>query len=319
MSFDLTKHWYQRQLSWLSLLLLPFSWLFRLIVIVRRGLYRTGILKAHKMSVPVIVVGNIAVGGTGKTPFVIWLVDYLKQQGYRPGIISRGAGGQKQTKPHLVRKNDLPEQVGDESLLLASHANCPLVIGINRVEAARYLLASSDCNIIISDDGLQHYRLKRDVELVIVDGVRRFGNQQLLPAGPLRESVSRLKEVDEVIVNGEEMQLVPGDLVALTSRMTKPLSDLRGETVHAVAGIGHPERFFLLLEQAGLKVMRHAFPDHYLYQASDLAFQDDLPVLMTEKDAVKCLAWARDSYWYLPVQARVDAIVAEKIIAKIKK
>ncbi|MFZ3067317.1 MAG: tetraacyldisaccharide 4'-kinase, partial [Gammaproteobacteria bacterium] len=215
MSFDLTKHWYQRQLSWVSLLLLPFSWLFHLIVMARRGMYRSGILKTHSVPVPVIIVGNIAVGGTGKTPFVIWLVDYLKQQGYRPGIISRGAGGARQTNPYLVKTNDHPCKVGDEALLLANHTNCPLVIGVDRVAAARFLLAQSDCNIIISDDGLQHYALRRDVELVIVDGVRRFGNQQLLPAGPLRESIKRLEGVDAVIVNGEQMQLVPGDLVVV--------------------------------------------------------------------------------------------------------
>lgn len=319
MRFDPTHYWYQPHLNWFSCLLLPFSWLFGAIVKFRVWLYRLGILRSYQLPIPVVVVGNITVGGTGKTPFVIWLSHYLKEQGYRPGIVSRGAGGVGKVKPHLVSLQDDVMEVGDEAMLLVNHADCPLVIGIDRVAAAQYLIQETQCNIIISDDGLQHYALKRDLEIVIVDGDRHFGNQQLLPAGPLREPLKRLKQVDQVIINGKDMILMPGNLVSLRrSDSVQPLQYFNHRIVHAIAGIGHPQRFFGLLEQAGITAIKHIFPDHYRYTEKDIQFNDGLPVIMTEKDAVKCFAFATDAYWYLPVKAQITKDIAAHLFVKLK-
>ena len=290
MSFDLTRYWYRPSLHWVSALLLPFSWIFGGCAAVRRWVYRYGVLRVHRLAVPVIVVGNITVGGTGKTPFVIWLAQFLREQGYRPGIVCRGVGGRKHVSPHLVALTDSATKVGDEALLLAKNSHCPVVVCRYRPEAVNYLLANSSCNIIINDDGLQHYRLDRDIEIAMVDGARRFGNHQLLPAGPLREPVSRLKTVDLVVVNGghshDEFQIsfTPDEIISLKdNNVKKPLTALTKQTVHAVAGIGHPERFFSMLRQGGLEVIPHVFPDHHHFKPVDLQFNDTLPIIMTEK------------------------------------
>ncbi len=306
----LVQQWYSPRASvWL----LPLSWLFSLLVMLRRLAYKAGMLRSYRVAAAVIVVGNISVGGTGKTPLVTALVKTLQQAGYRPGIITRGYGGQAQQWPQQVHSDSDPVLVGDEPVLLAQRCDCPIVAAPDRVLAARELLEHSNCNILISDDGLQHYRLQRDIEIVVVDGVRRFGNGHCLPAGPLREPVSRLKQVDFVVANGLAaegevvMQLLPGMLRSLLhGAKTASLSDLHGEQVHAVAGIGNPSRFFDLLKQHGLIVIEHPFPDHYGFVATDLAFGDELPVLMTEKDAVKCRQFADDGMWYLPVEAQLD-------------
>ena len=310
---DLAHYWYRSSLHLITILLLPLSWLFGIGTKIRRWLYRRGIKKVHRFAIPVVTVGNITVGGTGKTPFVIWLAHFLKEKGFRPGIVSRGVGGKKQTNPYWVKPDDIAETVGDEAILLAKHSNCPVVIGIDRVAAVRDLLEHTQCNIVISDDGLQHYRLGRDIEIAIVDGERRFGNRLLLPAGPLRESVARLQAVDFTVINGGDeqdaytMSLEPTEFVSLLDPQNKvSFVEFPRQKIHAVAGIGNPGRFFHVLKQAGFDVVQHPFPDHYLYQTHDVEFTGDDPVMMTEKDAVKCHAYANQRYWYLRITAKIN-------------
>lgn len=300
--------------------LMPLGFLFNDVVRFRRFLYRLGILKTHKLPVPVIVVGNITVGGTGKTPLVIWLAQHLKQAGFKPGIISRGYGGQAQSWPQLASVGSDAAQVGDEAVLMAKQAGCPVAVGPVRAESGRLLLQHSGCDLILSDDGLQHYALARTVEIVVIDGERRFGNGYCLPAGPLREPASRLQSVDLVIVNGEKsaenefaMQLQGDTAINLLSGESKPLADFIGTNCHALAGIGNPQRFFKQLAAAGLHCKNHPFPDHYAYQAQDICFADKLPVLMTEKDAVKCTAIANARHWYVPVTAIPEPAFAEQL------
>ncbi|WP_019865648.1 tetraacyldisaccharide 4'-kinase [Methylovulum miyakonense] len=304
--------------------LMPLGFLFSDIARFRAWLYRMGLLKTHELPVPVIVVGNITVGGTGKTPLIIWLAHMLKTAGFRPGIISRGYGGQAQ-EPQTVQPDSPVAQVGDEAVLIARQSGCPLVVAPNRVAAARHLLAHNDCNIILSDDGLQHYALGRTIEIAVIDGERRFGNGYCLPAGPLREPIHRLQSVDFVVVNGEKAEehelsmSLRGDLaINLDTGESKPLSEFSGQTCHAIAGIGNPERFFKQLSAAGLACKTHRFPDHYQYQNSDIMFADHHPVLMTEKDAVKCTAFATPQHWFVPVQALPDADFAVQLLNLLK-
>ncbi|MFJ5447220.1 tetraacyldisaccharide 4'-kinase [Methylobacillus methanolivorans] len=321
----LERQWYEHT-PW-QIVLRPFAWLFYILTVLRRLAYRLRLFKSLKLPVPVIIVGNINVGGTGKTPFVIWLVQQLRQNGWYPGIISRGYGGNV-IHTHQVTKDSLPQQVGDEPVLLVQRTGLPLYVGRKRTRAARHLLRDyPECNLIISDDGLQHYALERDMEIVIIDGERIFGNGQLLPAGPLRETSARLEEVDAVVFNsgapaagGYLMHLVPDhlrNLCAPEERME--LSELIGKRVHAVAGIGNPHRFFSQLEQLGLVVEAHPFPDHHAYSADDFKFAKDDIVLMTEKDAVKCTAFARDNWWFMPITAEIDRALAEKILARLTR
>lgn len=288
------KIWYQRH--FLAYALLPFSGLYYLIITIRKALYKLGIKKITKFKVPVIIVGNITVGGTGKTPLVIWLAEFLRQQGFKPGIISRGYGGKNITYPYVVTPNSDAAQVGDEPLLIARRTKCTVVIAPKRVVAAQKLLASSNCNIIISDDGLQHYALGRDLEIAVLDGARRLGNDFLLPAGPLREPKNRLNKVDLIVVNGDNMQLIPENVI----------KKFKGKTVHAVAAIGNPQRFFQMLQSYNIEVIAHPFPDHHVFTATDLAFNDDLPILMTEKDAVKCENFSNAKYFCIPVTAELN-------------
>ncbi len=301
--------WYQEM--YLSPLLVPFSLFFLDAVRFRRYMYKLGVKRSVRLPVPVIIVGNITVGGTGKTPLVIWLANFLKEQGYRPGIISRGYGGEKQVNPMTVKTDSTPDQVGDEPMLLARHADCPVVICHQRVKAGQYLLSHHDCNIVVADDGLQHYALQRDIEIAVIDGERRFGNGYLLPAGPLREPVERLQDVDLVVVNGiaEEdrefsMRITGLDAVNLSSGEVMPLAKFASQKCKAIAGIGNPKRFFNHLQQAGLTFDRLAFPDHHAFCAEDINFNDHAPVLMTEKDAVKCIDFATPLHWYVPVKAQ---------------
>lgn len=262
---------------------------------------------------PVIVVGNISVGGNGKTPLVITLCKWLYQNGYRPGVISRGYGGSMQDFPYAVTPNDNPKQVGDEPYLMSKNIDNPIVIDPIRSRGAKYLVEKLQCNVIISDDGLQHYALKRDVEIAVIDGNRRHGNGYLLPMGPLRERTTRLKSVDYIVVNGGEsdnseipMLLTSGQLVNVADRHNKMNIDDVSEPVIAMAGIGNPQRFFDTLKSKGVKLAKEmSFPDHHAFKPSDLNF--DLSegangmVLMTEKDAVKCEIFAQNNWWYLPV------------------
>lgn len=323
------RHWYG--ITPLHLVLLPASLLFGLIAAVRRLLYRSGILKAQRLPVPVVVVGNITVGGSGKTPLALWLVQQLRNAGWHPGIVSRGYGGSA-TAPRAVAPLDSAAEVGDEPLLMAQRELCPVWIGRDRPAAARALLnANPGCDVIVSDDGLQHYRLARDVEIAVVDGHRRFGNGLLLPAGPLREPVSRLKTVDAVVVNGGAdmadgiggraqfgMQLRGKTFQNLLNpQTTAPAAAFATMRLHAVAGIGHPERFFKYLESLGLAIVRHPLPDHHRYSPADIAIPDADAIFMTEKDAVKCASFATEKCWVLRVDAEIDAALAQYILGKI--
>ncbi len=308
----LQRIWYGRSPT--ALWLLPLAWLFCALAGLRRRLYRHGLLRAQRLPAPVIVVGNITVGGTGKTPLVAWLAARLREAGFRPGLIARGHGGTARSWPQQVRRDSDPRVVGDEPVLLARLTGCPMAVGPDRVEAARQLLDHSDCDILLSDDGLQHYRLGRDLEIAVLDGVRRLGNGFCLPAGPLREPPSRLREVDFVVTQGLPgrgeygFKLRPAALVSLAGPARRePLEDWRGRRVHAVAGIGHPQRFFELLRRAGLEVVEHPFPDHHPFTAEDRSvIADGDPVIMTAKDAVKWSRLADEGDWYLDTEITVD-------------
>ncbi|MFU8788304.1 MAG: tetraacyldisaccharide 4'-kinase [Methylobacter sp.] len=327
--------WYKD--PFIGVWLAPFSFFFIDFVKFRKFLYRIGVFKKHSLPVPVIVVGNITVGGTGKTPLLIWLAELLKAEGYKPGIISRGYGGQAGAYPRWVDANSTAEQVGDEAVLIAQQTGCPMAVSPLRVDAAKLLLGQTDCNVILSDDGLQHYALNRDIEIAVIDGERRFGNSYCLPAGPLREPIERLKSVDFVVVNGDKyeegelsMQISGNVAVNLVTRQEKPLQDFSGSNCHVLAGIGNPERFFKLLEANGVVCETHSFPDHHQFQADDISFpaaatqapslqETAPPVLMTEKDAVKCLAFAGIQHWYVPVKAVPEAVFAERLLTLLSK
>jgi len=314
--------WYQEM--YISSALMPISMLYDDYMRFRRFLYNKGILTKTKCSVPIIIVGNITVGGTGKTPLVLFLARLLRQQGFKPGIISRGYGGLADSWPQWVDNNSQASAVGDEAILMARRSDCPIAVGPKRAEAAQMLLDKTDCDVIISDDGLQHYALERDIEIAVIDGERRFGNGYALPCGPLREPIARLQEVDLIVVNGqasEEGELtltVEGDrAVNMVTNAEQALSDLTQTAVHAVAGIGHPQRFFDLLSQQGIEIDPHAFEDHHHFQPKDINFNDDKPVLMTEKDAVKCFDFATEKHWYVPVQAQPEQAFVDKFITLI--
>jgi len=299
--------------------------LFGILVLIRRWLYAVGLLKSHGFEVPVIVVGNLTVGGTGKTPLVIWLARFLGEKGYRPGIVARGYGGQAANWPQQVRVDSDVASVGDEALLLAQNTGLPVCVGPDRSAAVQALLDHTDCDIVITDDGLQHYALKRDIEIAVIDGERRFGNGFLLPAGPMRESLSRLKSVDLVVANGtpqtkEHAMHVCSPVIRRISgrREILPLTLFAGQKAHAVAGIGNPERYFGLLEQQGIDIIRHVFPDHHRFVSGDLSFGDDLPVLMTEKDAVKCLRFARDVFFVVQIEVQPDATFIHRLNVLLK-
>lgn len=314
----LLRHYYHNKLTWLTVLLLPLSWLFRWLCALRRWLYRVGVLRATRFAIPVIVVGNIAVGGTGKTPLVIALCRYLSQQGYRPAVILRGYGGTSQQPTRVTIDTD-PRLVGDEAVLIKHHIDCPVIIARRRVAAVRYVEAFTDCNVVISDDGLQHYALARDIEIAVIDGARRMGNGQCLPAGPLREPVARLAAVDLQVYQGQQapagayaLYLLPQCLVSVkdfstTRALTQPLV----QPVHRLAGIGHPERFFKLCDSLQLMGSSHSFADHHFFSVEDV----DYPgiVIMTEKDAVKCRAFADERHWFLRVDAKVDTVFFARV------
>ena len=285
----------------------PLALLYGAVSSLRRTLYRLGVLRSVQLPVPVVVIGNLSVGGTGKTPLTIAVAEALRKRGYTPGVVSRGYGG-TQKQPVLLGPSPDPAVVGDEPCLI--HASgVAVAVGRNRPEAAKLLIAAG-CDVVIADDGLQHYALARNIELCVIDGVRRFGNSRLLPAGPLREPLSRLQQVDFRICNGGVV--APGDVPmqlqgalarGLVNDAVKPLAEFAGQSVHAVAAIGHPQRFFASLRSQGMQVIEHAFPDHHAFTPADLAFADGRPVLMTEKDAVKCHAFAQAHWWTVPVRA----------------
>lgn len=317
------KLWYGREQAapWLQ----PLSGLFGRAVALRKLAYARGWKKAERLPVPVIVVGNLTVGGVGKTPLVIWLAEFLARAGYKPGVISRGYGGVRLNEPCRVDAQSNPRHFGDEPVLIAKRTGVPVCVYHQRADAGRLLLAETDCDLLIADDGLQHYALARDVEIAVIDGERRFGNGALLPAGPLREPVERLAEVDLIVTRnrplaGEyEMKLIGGEAVNLLEpSLRKPLVDFIGGPVYAVAGIGYPDRFFDDLRRAGLTVEAHPYPDHYAYTVADLDFDDELPVLMTEKDAVKCASFAGAHHWIVPVAAELPPAFGETLLQLLK-
>lgn len=306
--------WFQQlwQSKRLASLLLPFSWLFALLAALRRSLYRFNILKSYQLPVPVIVMGNITVGGTGKTPLVIYLTDQLKAAGYTPGIISRGYGGEQ---AGLVTAGSSPSVMGDEPVLMAKRTGVPVSVNPDRVAAGQALLnAYPNCDVIISDDGLQHYRLHRDVEIALVSA-HALGNQWLLPAGPMRERLSRLRSVDIVVNSGEELlptvdahnlyqMRLKGDVFhTLDDKQSHSAMFFKDKVVYAVAAIGHPQRFFASLRALGLRFNTRIFPDHHPFKRSDFADVEQHTLLMTEKDAVKCQMLSLNDAWYLPVHA----------------
>ena len=320
----LEQHWYRK--TPVSLLLLPVSWLYGLSMVLRHGLYRLGIFSRVKLPVPVIVVGNITLGGTGKTPLVIWLAGFLQRQGLHPGIVLRGYGGSTSDWPHDVTPPYDPDVVGDEAMMLARQTHCPVVTDPDRVRGAQFLVRERHCDVILSDDGLQHLRLARDIEIAVVDGERRFGNGYCLPAGPLREPVRRWREISLRVANGVPragefgMTLVETGLCRVNApEMCIPVASLWENTVHAVAGIGHPARFFSHLRRLGLKVTAHSYPDHYRFTPANIRFGDNLPVIMTLKDAVKCERFADDNVWYLAVEAQPDPRLGEQLWQILKE
>jgi tetraacyldisaccharide 4'-kinase len=306
------RAWYNQQ-RWL-VLLRPFSWLYSYAVTRRRRRYLEDVTRVWQPSVPLIVVGNITLGGTGKTPMCIWLIDYLRRQGLRPGLISRGYGATPPSTPWLIDpERDNPAQAGDEPLLIARRSGVPVVIDPDRPRAARHLLASAQVDVIISDDGLQHYALGRDLEILMVDAVRELGNRRCLPEGPLREPASRAKAVDFLLRNGASadsesgfgMTLEPVALVNLCSGARIAPADWDGSHLApAVAGIGNPERFFMTLERLSFQLERHVYTDHAEYHADSFdACDPHRPLIMTEKDAIKCASFARSNWWYLSIEA----------------
>lgn len=313
-------NWWWKPQSLIATLLAPLAWVFSLIVSLRRYAYEIGLLSSTRLAAPVIIVGNLTVGGNGKTPLVIWLAQFLSEQGLQVGIVSRGYGVKAPHYPYAVATNSPTTEAGDEAVLLARATKCPVVIDPIRVRAGEYLLEHFPCDVIISDDGLQHYALQRDIEIVVTNGRRGFGNQRLLPAGPLREPLSRLKTCDFHIKNGGEgddvMQLVPQDLINLAdSRVSQAPDYFQSLNCHALAGIGDPKQFFLTLEGLGLQFTQMAFPDHHVFSASDLP--TDGTILMTEKDAVKCAQFAGDNAWYLPVKAVLPESFEQALLKRL--
>lgn len=320
----LDHYWYTS--GPVSFILWPVSWLFTIVAKARK-IAQTARQKPLPDNIPLIVVGNISVGGTGKTPMVIWLANMLKAYGMSPGIVSRGYGGSSLEYPQKVTRKSNPLKVGDEPVVIARSTLCPVYVDPNRLQAIDHMVRENMVDIIISDDGMQHYKMPRNLEIVMIDGIRRFGNHCCLPAGPLREPVSRLKSVDfKVVTSGDKkdddeytMQLQGTELVNVRDpAKSKQLKDFRRHQVHAVAGIGSPIRFFTTLTSAGVEVVRHPFPDHHIYKAADLKFTVDLPIIMTEKDAIKCAHLVGDDVWYLPVKAKLGHDFATNLIHKIK-
>jgi len=315
--------WSGRSPLWL--LLLPFSWLYGLISNGIRLSYQLGWRKVWRASVPVVVVGNLTAGGNGKTPVVIWLVEALQRQGLRVGVVSRGYGGKAERYPLLLDAATTTAQAGDEPVLIYQRTQAPVAVSPVRREAVQALQSGGNIDVIVTDDGLQHYALARDFEIVVVDGERRFGNGWWLPAGPMRERAGRLNSVDAVIVNGGSasgneiaMQLQPGAAINLKTGQAQPLSAF--DQVVAMAGIGHPPRFFNTLAQQGVMPIRQlAFADHQAYSEAELRAltTGSQALIMTEKDAVKCRQFAQDNWWYLPVDAQISAAPAAELINKI--
>ena len=318
----LEHYWYQA--NYFIWLLIPVSWLFCAISILRRKLYQLNLKKSYSSRLPVVVIGNIVAGGSGKTPLLIALCELIKEKGYRPGVVSRGYGG-TYSGLRLVTDDDTAELVGDEPLMVQQRTKAPVVVCADRVAAVEYLQSKNACDIVLSDDGLQHYRMHRDVEIAVVDAKRRFGNGYCLPAGPLREPLSRLQSVDLVAYN--ERSSSAGEACSYTLRITKlyhlktaercSLSSFSNKSVHAVAGIGDPARFFSQLRENDIDVISHAFSDHHRYTQGDFSGWHDECIIMTEKDAVKCRALSLPDAWVVRVDAELAQSLESQLNSKI--
>lgn len=321
----LLRRWYSPRPAWFFI---PLAWLFWLLSGLRRAAYASGLLRTASLPAPVIVAGNISVGGTGKTPFVIWLAATLGERGHKIGVVSRGYGGAANREPVLVTPDSDPAVAGDEAVLLARRTGLPMAVCSDRVAAARLLCSRYPIEVLLSDDGLQHHRLPRQLEIVLLDGERGLGNGWLLPAGPLRETEHRLETVDLIVIKrtGEArftwpgalyMSLVADTAVSLADGRRQPLTQFAAQAVHALAGIANPGQFFATLEAAGLKVERRPLPDHARLKLADLEFLDAAPVFMTEKDAVKCSGLSLPRHWYVEASARLgdadQALVLERV------
>ena len=322
--------WYGSDKSIGRLLLMPLSYLYSAVNNYQR---KTQTKNLVKLDCPVIVVGNITVGGTGKTPLTIHIVQILQKAGYKPAIITRGYGGKATTWPQSVTADSSAKMVGDEAVLMAQRTGVPLFAGADRLESIAQLLKSHDCDVIVSDDGMQHYKLPRDIQIAVIDGKRQLGNGYCLPAGPLREKKERLSSCDLIVVNGKnsnadtdifgnyfEMGLSGATLMNLSTQEKKSLSEFSGQDVQALTGIGNPQRFYSTLLEHNLKLIKNSFPDHYAFEASDLCFDVESIVIMTEKDAVKCKTLIGDAkqYWYLPVSATLTNDFDRALLDQLK-
>ncbi len=324
---DRIRHAWKVKNAFFYVVLTPLSWVFGIVTALRRQAYSIGVLPSTKLPVPVIIVGNINMGGSGKTPVVLWLVEQLRNNGYTPGVISRGYGGVNNMQPISVHQDSLASQVGDEPLLIAKRTGTPVWIGRKRVDVGSALLkANPDCDVIVSDDGLQHYWLKRDIEIAVVDSESTSAHY-LLPAGPLREPRSRLQTVDFIICNGEKtitqafnMQLRGQTFYNLANpQQTVEVDYFTDKSVKALAGIGKPERFFGGLTNLGLDFEGVGFDDHHTFTTEDLESITCDALVMTEKDAVKCQPFAQKHHWVLPVEAEIEATLLPQLLAKLKK
>ncbi len=313
--------------NWLTALLTPFSWLYGAIIYSRKYAYQLGVFKTYRAPVPVVVVGNISVGGTGKTPLVIHLVEHLAARGFRPGVISRGYGGQAEEYPLFVDASTPVTACGDEPALIARKTSVPVMVGADRAQSVELLCKQYGVDLIVADDGLQHLALERDIEICVVDGKRAANNHRLLPAGPNREPQSKQQQVDFLVVNGSSVtdsgeQAIAMQLEAGLPRSVRSEENLgfdHSDGVHAVAAIGNPQRFFDTCAGLGWQVIPHAFPDHHRYAQRDIDFDDGLPIVMTEKDAVKCEAFADDRHWVLPVSVKLGRDIVSLIIERLRK
>jgi len=311
----------------LTYVLMPLSWIYWLVFAIRKQCYGLGVFSSYRAEVPVVIVGNLTVGGTGKTPLVIHLVEQLRAKGFSPAVISRGYSGNAKSYPLEVTENTPVNESGDEPALIVKRTKVPMAVGPNRGESIDLLLAKHSIDVIISDDGLQHLALKRDIEICLLDDTVKSENRFLLPSGPYRETLSRLKSIDLIVHHQRQKADLKEGRFSMTLKASdaKPLNDENGELkrlnktalVHAVAGIGNPQRFFDTCKSEGYNFETHAFPDHHHFSKSDLMFDDESPVLMTEKDAVKCQNFTLNDAWYLPVDANLSDGFTETLLAKL--
>ena len=305
-----------------NFILLPFSAVFFILSYIRLWLYRFRILKVNDSSLPVIVVGNITVGGTGKTPIVISIVNYLKSQNKKVGVVSRGYGGEYPQESLEVTLSSDPIECGDEPLLIKQQTKVPVAVAKNRTKAIEFLIKKYSLDVIVSDDGLQHYSMGRDIEIAVIDGHSRLGNGLLLPAGPLREAKSRLKSVDFIINNGSNLEgeisseIEPHEYINLLTKEVKGLDHFKGKKCYAVAGIGKPDNFFSILKNNEVKLITKPFPDHYVFTEKDLIFNENHPIIMTSKDCVKCTQFATNQMWYLSVSAKINSNFYQQLESK---